>query len=211
MTSIAPEKAFLRLWLQFPADFFFVELYETSLFIRGHCGRMVQSARVKPEAFWIASPHVVDSPLEKPCSQSLADVVRHQTELHQFNLIGSTTVELGKASRRSIDVQDMHFIQRVTKDSGQFVVGEFSAAKPVVVLTHGVVEKPVVRYGRRSNVNNSQSISRCWYGSLRRNEHFQIVDGDINLFHEFILRLEFDRLLSRRILESSTSVRMATR
>ena len=86
---------------------------------------MVQRARVKPEAFRLVAPHVVDGPLEKPSPQFLPNKLWHQPELHQFNLIGSATVQFGKASGRPIDVQDMHLIQRVTKDSGQLIVQSF--------------------------------------------------------------------------------------
>ncbi len=79
---------------------------------------MIERASVQPEPFGFVAPGSVDRPLQKPLSQPLADEISHQAELHHLNFVVFAPVEFRKTRRRTIDMQNMQFIPRVSNDGG---------------------------------------------------------------------------------------------
>src|SRR5262249_42897009 len=77
------------------------------------------------------------------------------------------------------------FIAGVLEDGGKRFVGHLSAAEPMKLLAHGIVEPAITRDGRRLNVNNSQAGPWGGYETVRRGQHFQIVDRDLDQLHGF--------------------------
>ena len=80
---------------------------------------MIQRASVQPKPLRLVTPHLVNRPLQKPPSQSPADESRHQAELDQLDLIPLATIQLGKARRRSIDVQDVQLVPVLPTPDGK--------------------------------------------------------------------------------------------
>jgi len=90
------------------AIYLLLEQHEPSLQIVGQSGGVIQRAGVQPESFWLVAPGFVDGPLEEPFAKSLADKFGHQAELDQLNLIRLAAIQLGEASGRGVDVQDVN-------------------------------------------------------------------------------------------------------
>lgn len=145
---------------------------------------MIQRASVQPKPIGMIAPRLFDHPLEEPCSQPLPMIVGHQAELNQFDFISLAAVQLGKPCWGSLHMEYKHFIQRVVNDRRQFLIGEFSATEPAVLFPHGVIEKPVIRHTRPLGVNDRQTLPWGWHSSLRRGQHFKVIDGDVKKFQE---------------------------
>src|SRR5262245_61950508 len=79
-------------------DLFLVDS-EARLQVFRQGSRVVLGAGVQPEAPGLVAPRPVDGPLEEIPPQALADELRHQPELHQFDLAFGAPVQLGKARR----------------------------------------------------------------------------------------------------------------
>jgi len=134
-------------------DLFLVD-GEPRLQVIGQGHRMVLGAGVQPQAAGVVTPGRVDGPLEEILPQALADELRHQAELRQFDLPLLPPVQLGKAGRDAIDRQDVNFVPGVGKDGREFGVGHLFPAGPVVIPPHGVVQEPIVGESRPPGVDD---------------------------------------------------------
>src|SRR4051812_44678797 len=129
---------------------------------------------MQPEWLRPVGPGLVDGPLQEPSAKPLTDEIGHQAELGQLDLIRLAAIQLGKSSRRAIDVQDVQLISWVADDGGKGLIRQFPATQPMEAFAHGVVERAVMRHGRRPDVKNRQPISWWRYGTVLRGEHFQV-------------------------------------
>src|SRR5579871_2819994 len=92
---------------------------------------MVLGAGMEPEAAGAIAPRLVDGPLEEIPPEALSDELRHQAELHQFNLALDPPIQLGETSRNALDHQDVNFKPRIVQQSSKFGVRQFLADGPV--------------------------------------------------------------------------------
>lgn len=125
---------------------------------------MVQCARVQPQSPGSVTPDFVDSPLQEPLAQALADEFGQQTELDQFDLAGLSPDQFAKSCRVTIHMQHMQFVQRVLNDDGEFRVGKFPATESVVFPSHRVVKTAVAGNLRRRNGADRQPLPGNGHG-----------------------------------------------
>lgn len=88
------------------------------------------------------------------------------------------------SSGSACDMQHMQFVERMQNHGGEFRVREFAAAEPMKFAAEGVVLAMVVVHGWCLDMQNAQPIAWNRDGTMRRTEHFQIVDGDVNDLQE---------------------------
>jgi hypothetical protein len=139
---------------------------------------MVFSARVQPEPFGGIAEGLVDRPLQEVFPQALADEFRHEAELHQFDLVGNATVQLGETGGHPLDEEHMHLFPRILNEPCQVGVGMLSTTRPVPIAADGIVQEPVVRDRGIPGMNHSET--RLWRGHRPPvvGEHFEVRGGD---------------------------------